>query len=160
MKIRLCIFFLLIIALSACTSMKNTAGTRWYHSFNTRYNIYFNGNEAYKEAEKNQIEAYIATENFSEFLEFHPVSATPENKTTSGGPYTKSIEKAIKAIKLHSIQTKPENDGTKQKSAETKAFMKRTEFNPFLHNAWTMMAKSQFFNGDFLEAASTFSYVS
>jgi len=160
MKIRLCIFFLLVIALSACTSMKNTAGTRWYHSFNTRYNIYFNGNEAYKEAEKNQIEAYISTENFSEFLEFHPVSATPENKTTSGGPYTKSIEKAIKAIKLHSIQTKPENDGTKKKTAETKAFMKRTEFNPFLHNAWTMMAKSQFFNGDFLEAASTFSYIS
>jgi hypothetical protein len=148
-----------ILILASCTSSKNTAGTRWYHAFNTRYNIYFNGNEAFKEAYKNQIETYLTTENFAETLEFHPVSATPKDKKESGGTFSKPIEKAVKAIKLHSIQTKPLH-GKSSPSREYRAFMKRTEFNPFLHNAWTMLAQSQFYNGDFLEAASTFSFIS
>jgi len=142
----------------SCTSSKNTSGTRWYHAFNTRYNIYFNGNEAFNETYKSQLETY--TENYSEIIMMHPVSALPKDKEKSGGPFDKSIEKAVKAIKLHSIQTKPERDGGKRNDPDYKAFMKRTEFNPFLHNAWMMMAKSQFYNGDFLEAASTFSYIS
>jgi tetratricopeptide (TPR) repeat protein len=146
--------------LLSCTSSKNTGGTRWYHAFNTRYNIYFNGNTAYREAEKNQIEQFTATENYSDYLAFHPVSATPKDKNQTGGPFDKPIEKAVKAIKLHSIQTRPERDESKRNSLDYKAFIKRKEYNPFLHNAWMMMARSQFFNGDFLEAASTFSYIS
>ena len=38
--------------------------------------------------------------------------------------------------------------------------MKRDEYNPFLHNAWMMMGRSQYYNGDFLGAASTFFYIS
>jgi hypothetical protein len=160
MKFRIVFFALSLFIISACTSSKNTAGTRWYHAFNTRYNIYFNGNEAFKETYKNQIESYINTENYAEIIKFHPVSATPKDKKTSGGAYTKPVEKAVKAIKLHSIQTKPARDNNSRNSREYRAFMKRTEFNPFLHNAWTMLAKSQFYNGDFIEAASTFSFIS
>ncbi|MDR0686217.1 MAG: hypothetical protein LBF79_01975 [Dysgonamonadaceae bacterium] len=143
----------------SCTSSKNTSGTRWYHSFNTRYNIYFNGNTAYQDAVRSQIEQFVAVENYSNYLIFHPVSATPKEKSQSGGAFNKPIEKAIKAIKLHSIQTRPER-GSSRSNLDYKAFIKRKEYNPFLHNAWMMMARSQFFNGDFLEAASTFSYIS
>ena len=38
--------------------------------------------------------------------------------------------------------------------------MRRSEYNPFLHNAWMLMGRSQFYKGDFDEAASTFAYMS
>ena len=28
-----------------CSTQKNTSGSRWWHSFNARYNIYYNGKE-------------------------------------------------------------------------------------------------------------------
>jgi tetratricopeptide (TPR) repeat protein len=131
-----------------------------YHAFNTRYNIYFNGNEAFKEAYKTQLESFSTAENYAEPLLFHPVSAMPKENKSAGGAFDKPIEKSVKAIKYHSIQTRPERGNSKSRTPEYKEFMKRKEYNPFLHNAWTMMAQSQFFNGDFLEAASTFSYIS
>ena len=151
--------FVLFLALFvSCTSTKNTRGTRWYHSFNTRYNVYFNGNEAYKASLKNLNEGY--TETYSEMILMYPVSSLPKEKETPGGSFDKAIEKAIKAIKRHSIQTKPEKQVGKSRDPEYQEFMSRTEYNPFLHNAWMLMAKSQFYNGDFLQAASSFSYIS
>jgi tetratricopeptide (TPR) repeat protein len=158
LKIRFAFFDLSVALLSACSSTKNTGGTRWYHSFNTRYNVYFNGNEAYKQAWQAQLEAH--TENYSEMILMHPVSALPKEKSSSGGPFDKSIEKAVKAIKTHSIQTKPNRQANKRNDPKYQEFMSRKEYNPFLHNAWMMMAKSQFHNGDFLESASSFSYIS
>ncbi len=38
--------------------------------------------------------------------------------------------------------------------------MKREEYNPFLHNSWMMMGRSQYMNGDFLGSAATFFYIS
>jgi tetratricopeptide (TPR) repeat protein len=151
-------FLLLLVLLGACTSSKNTAGTRWYHSFNTRYNVYFNGNQAYLEALKNQQENY--TENYTEPILMFPVSSLPKDKATTGGAFDRAIEKSVKAIKRHSIQTKPEKQSGKRNDPKYKEFMSRTEYNPFLYNAWLLMAKSQFYNGDFLQAASSFSYIS
>ncbi|MDR2682262.1 MAG: tetratricopeptide repeat protein [Dysgonamonadaceae bacterium] len=144
--------------LVACTSAKNTAGTRWYHSFNTRYNVYFNGETAYQAALKAQQEGY--EDNYSKMLPMFVISALPKDKTGTGGPFDKAIEKSVKAIKTHSIQTKPEKQPAKQNDPHYREWMNRTEYNPFLHHAWLLMAKSQFHNGDFLEAASSFSYIS
>lgn len=30
-------------------------------------------------------------------------------------------------------------------------YVKRGEFNPFIHNAWVLMGESQFYQGDFWE---------
>ena len=151
-------FLVLLVLLFSCTSTKNTTGTRWYHSFNTRYNVYFNGNEAYKEALKALQEGY--QESYSEMILMFPESSLPKEKTETGGAFDRAIEKAGKAIKTHSIQTKPEKQSGKSRDPKYQEFMNRTEYNPFLHNAWMLMGKSQFYNGDFLVAASTFSYIS
>ena len=158
MKTRSLILISGILLLNSCSSTKNTSGTRWYHSVNTRYNVYFNGNEAYNQAWKAQLEGY--TENYSQMIFMYPVSALPKDKTTSGGAFDKAIEKAVKAIKMHSIQTKPERNQGKVRDPKYREFLNRKEYNPFLHNAWMLMARSQFYNGDFLEAASSFSYIS
>jgi tetratricopeptide (TPR) repeat protein len=147
-----------LAALASCTSTKNTAGTRWYHSFNTRYNIHFNGETAYQAALKTREEGF--EDNYSKMLPMFTISALPKEKTATGGPFDRSIEKAVKAIRMHSIQTKPDPQSGKRSDPKYKEWMSRTEYNPFLHHAWALMAKSQLQNGDFLEAASTFSYIS
>ncbi|MDR0866443.1 MAG: hypothetical protein LBO74_16155 [Candidatus Symbiothrix sp.] len=148
----------LLVLLSSCTSTKNTGGTRWYHSFNTRYNVYFNGELAYKDALKARQEGY--KENYSETVYMFPVSSLPKDKENPGGPFDKAIEKGVKAIKTHSIQTKPEKQAGKRNDPKYQEWMSRTEYNPFLHNAWMLMAEGQFQNGDFLQAASSFAYIS
>ncbi|WP_243462549.1 hypothetical protein [Bacteroides stercorirosoris] len=37
-----------LMLVAGCSTRKNTAGTRFYHALTTRYNVYFNGNEAIK----------------------------------------------------------------------------------------------------------------
>ena len=150
---------LLIVLIVSCTSSKNTASTRWYHSFNTRYNVYFNGNEAYKEALKSHLESH--QENYSEMIHMYPISAnSKEEKAKTGGDFDKAIEKSVKAIKTHSITAKPQRKSGRRNDPDYQEFMSREEYNPFLHNAWMLMAKSQFYNGDILQSASTFSYIS
>ena len=41
----------------------------------------------------------------------------------------------------------------------TKKWLARREFNPFIHRAWLLLGKAQYQKGDFPEAASTFSYI-
>lgn len=151
-------FLPLLVLFASCSSTKNTGGTRWYHSFNTRYNVYFNGNMAYQEALKAQQESY--QENYSEMILMFPVSALPKDKENQGGAFDKAIEKGVKAIKTHSIQTKPEREAGKRNDPKYREWMNRKEYNPFLHNAWMLIAKAQFHNGDFLQASSSFAYIS
>ncbi len=131
--------------------------TRWYHSFNTRYNVYFNGKEAFDQALKSQQEGY--QEEYTDQILMYPVSSLPKDKKTPGGPFDKSYEKAVKAIKSHSIKEKPEKKAGKRNDPKYQEFMSREEYNPFLHKAWMLMGESQFYNGDFLQASSTFSYI-
>ena len=43
----LALWLALALLLAACSASKNTARSRWWQSFNTRYNVYYNGNMAY-----------------------------------------------------------------------------------------------------------------
>ena len=38
-------------------------------------------------------------------------------------------------------------------------YLKRGEYNPFLHNAWRLMGEAQYLKGDYLLAAATFRYI-
>ena len=130
--------------------------SRNWQAFNTRYNVYFNGNEHYKETLKTMEEGY--EDDFTRMLLTHPADArADETLPKPKGDFKRTIEKMQKAIQLHSIKKKP---AKKSGSAKEKAFRARDEFNPFLHNAWLMLGKGQYFNGDFMGAAATFMYIS
>lgn len=145
-------------AFSACSTKKNTAATRNYQAFITRYNVYFNGDEHYKETLKEMERAY--EDDYSQQLFMHPVEAYTNPKAPQpSGSFTRSIEKAQKAIQLHSIKKRPKRKPGRSNDPEYKKWLKREEYNPFLHNAWMLMGRSQYFNGDFLGAASTFYYI-
>ena len=150
-------FIAFSLLLTACAgTKKNTAFTRQWHAFNTRYNVYYNGEEHYKETLADMERSY--EDDYSRRVLIHPAEAKEDDKLPQpSGDFTRTIEKMQKAIQLHSISKKP---AKRNSSAKEKAFRAREEFNPFLHNAWLMMGRAQYFNGDFLGAASTFLYIS
>lgn len=144
------------LLLCACSTKKNTAYSRQWQAFTTRYNVYFNGSEHYRQTLKDMEQKY--EDDYTRTLMMHPAEAKANNKLPQPtGDFKRTIEKMQKSIQLHSIKKKPVKKGNSPKEKEFRA---RDEFNPFLHNAWVMMGKSQFLSGDFLGAASTFFYIS
>ncbi len=147
---------MVVLLLTACGSTKvNTAQSRFYQAFVTRFNTYHNGHEAYKEGVASQEKSH--KDNYMEIIPLFPASKE-STRSAGGGSFDKAIEKSQKAIKLHSIKQKPKKkSGTL--TEKDKQWLAKKEYNPFLHNAWMLMGKAQFQKGEFLEAASTFSYI-
>lgn len=145
-----------LLLICACSTSKNTAASRRWQAFTTRYNVYYNGSEHYNEQLKTMESSY--QDDYSRRVLMHPAEAHADPKQTKPtGDFKRTIEKMQKAIQLHSITKKPKK---RSSSPKDKAFRAREEFNPFLHNAWLMMGRAQYYNGDFLGAASTFFYIS
>lgn len=145
--------------LGSCSLKKNTAFTRKYTAFITRYNIHFNGDTHYKET-LHEMESEYA-DDYTRLMFIHPAAAKADPKAPQPqGNFDRSIEKAQKAIQIRSIKKKPKKKAGRSGDPNYKAWMRREEYNPFLHNSWMMMGRSQYNNGDFLGSASTFFYIS
>ena len=146
----------LVALLASCSTEKNTSRSRWWHSFNARYNTYYNGSVAY-------IDASLEKENGNKdnFTEMIPMYTVGNKKSRELGKanYDKAIEKCEKAIKLHSITKRPEWTKSRRKTERDIEWLSRKEYNPFLWKACILMGRSQFYQGAFDEAASTFSYM-
>ena len=126
------------VAIVSCSTQKNTAGSRFWHSFNARYNTYYNGQVAFTEGnlekEKNN------KDNYTELIPLYPVG-NKKSRDLGKSNYQRTVEKMEKAIQRHSIKEKGK------------------EKNPFLWRAWLLMGKAEFQMGQFEEAAATFSYM-
>ncbi len=147
--------FTLIV--TGCSSEKNTAKTRWWQAFNTRYNVYFNGSQAYIEG---SLEKETGNrDNYTEIIPLYTV-ANKNSRELGKANFDKAVLKAEKAIKLHSIKRRPEWNKSRRKTERDLEWLSRREYNPFLWKAWMLMGRSQFHEGDFDGAISTFSYMS
>lgn len=143
----------------SCSTKKNTPATRHYQSFITRYNVYYNGDKHYIE-QIDKMENSYQDDYSSGRVYIHPVEALTNSKAPQPGTnYDRTIEKMQKAIQLHSIKISPKRDRNKMRDPRYREYVKRGEFNPFIHNAWYLMAQAQYYNGDFLGASSTFKYI-
>ena len=151
-----CHVLLILLVLTSCSTKKNTPQSRWWHSFNARYNTYYNGQQAF-------IDGTIEKENgnkdnHTELLPLYAV-ANKQSRELGKGNFDRAIEKSQKAIKQHSIKTRPEWSKGRRKTQKDIEWLSRKEYNPFLWHAWLLMGKSQFQQGLFEEAAATFSYM-
>ena len=89
----------------SCGSTKdNTAQSRFYQSFVTRFNVYHNGSQAYKEGVQAQEKGH--KDNYMELIPLYVISS-PTTRKMGSSNFDKAIEKAQKASKLHSIKAKP-----------------------------------------------------
>ena len=150
-------WMLCLTALSSCALKKNTSLTRFWHSLNTRYNIYYNGAQAYIEGSKEKEKGN--KDNYTEQIPLYTVS-NKSSRDLGKGNFETAITKAEKAIQLHSIKTKPEWNKERRKTPEDIEWLSRKEYNPFLWRAWMLMGRSQFYKGECDEAAATFNYMS
>lgn len=146
-----------LVTLSSCSTKKNTANTRWWKAFNTRYNVYFNGSQAFIEGAQEKESS--CSDNYTEMLPLYIVG-NKNNRETGKAKFDAAILKAEKAIKLHSIKSRPEWTKKRRKTAKDIEWLGRREYNPFIWKAWLLLGKSQFQKGSFDEAAATFSYMS
>ena len=146
----------MLFAFVSCSTKKNTALTRMWHSFTARYNTYYNGHTAYKDGMYTKERGN--KDNYTEFLPVFLVG-NESSRTTGSGSFETAITKCQKAIQQHSITRRPKVDGGKRATPKMKAYLAQKEFNPFLKHAWLLMGEAQFQKGDFLEAAATFSYI-
>ncbi len=151
------VLLLLLTVLSAgCSTRKNTAGTRFYHAMTTRYNVYHNGQEAYRAGLEEQRKGNH--DNYMELLPLYP-EGNKETTALGGSQFDRAIEKAQKAIRRHSIKRKPRRTPGKAYTSQYRQWLQRKEFNPFLHRAWMLLGKAQYQKGDYEDAAGTFAYI-
>ena len=145
------------LAMVSCSTQKNTAQSRWWHSFNARYNTYFNGSQAFIEGNLEKEKGN--KDNYTELIPLYTVG-NKQSRDIGKGQFDRTIEKCEKAIHQHSIKAKPEWNSSKRKTAKDREWLGRKEYNPFLWKAWLLLGKAQFQKGAFDEAAATFSYMS
>ena len=148
----------LMLVLQGCSAKKNTAGSRFWQAFTTRYNVYYHGKTNYDEQLKEMEEKY--EDDYSQRMLIHPAEARNIPKAPQPtGSFDRTIEKMQKAIALHSIKKKPKRKSGKGNDPKYRAWLKRDEYNPFIHNAWFLLAKAEYMKGEFLDAAATFRYI-
>lgn len=131
--------------------------TRFWHSFTANYNIYYNGTQAYIDASREKENGN--KDNYTERLPLYTVG-NKASRDLGKSNYEIAITKSKKAIQLHSIKAKPEWTKNRRKTEKDIEWLSRKEYNPFLWKAWMLMGRSQFYQGNFDEAAATFSYMS
>ena len=111
---------LMAVLLPSCSTKKNTAMSRFWQAFNTRYNVYYNGETNYIEQLHTMETDY--EDDYTRRVLIHPAEAHAIEKATKPkGSFDRTIEKMQKAIQLHSITKKPkkkEKDQPKQMPTE------------------------------------------
>ena len=154
------LYFILVFFCGAvmfsCSTKKNTGLTRRVQAIKAKYNTYYNGQLAFLEGVDAQEKAN--KDNYSEVI---PLFMTGNKGTLSAGKsnFDRAIEKSQKTIKQRSITKRPEWKSNKPKTQKDKVWLNQKEYNPFLYNAWFLMADAQFHKGEYLEAATTYSYI-
>ena len=95
-----------LMAVCSCSTRKNTAASRNYQAFITRYNVYFNGDEHYRETLRDMERSY--QDDYTSLVPVHPaemrgVAQAPQPT----GNFDRSIEKAqpYSSIRSRSAQS-------------------------------------------------------
>ena len=104
----------IVMTMVGCSTQKNTGNTRWWHSFNARYNTFFNGSQAFIDGNLEKEKGN--KDNYTELIPLYAVG-NKASRDIGKGQYDLTIEKCSKAIKQHSIKVKPEWKNSKRKTS-------------------------------------------
>ncbi|NLJ82353.1 MAG: hypothetical protein GX330_04425, partial [Bacteroidales bacterium] len=127
-----------MLFLFACSTKKNTFANRAYHGITTRYNIYFNGNESFKEAKD-----ALSKQTRDNYTDMLPVYVYPDKTVAlSYSPqWDRTIEKCSKAIAKHSM------------------LIKGVEHCKPIDDTYLLMGQAYFYRQDYYDALRVFSYI-
>jgi tetratricopeptide (TPR) repeat protein len=149
------VIIIITLAVSGCSVEKNTGASRFFYSLISKYNIWFNGNEAYK-AGVQKIKA-SHRDDYSMMLPVFEYSS-PESVRVASSDMERAIQKASKLIALYSITARPDERDRKGVNSRNEEFYNRREFNEWVDDAYILMAKAQFYQKNFTAARSSLSF--
>lgn len=154
-----CFFYIglavLILGTAGCSTKRNNFFTRQYHRLTTRYNVYFNGNEALKAGVKKMEQNH--REDYTNLLPVF-VSNNEQTRALCSGDMDYAVEKAVKAIDKHSITVKPRRRKNKD-SKNYESFRKKKEFNDQIAACYLLLGKAYFYKKKYTMANNTFRYI-
>ncbi len=157
---KILIIFILFVTVYACSTKKDTVVNRSYHALTTKYNILFNGEEAFKAGIKGINENY--KDDWFQRLPIEPivfeedkiVAPVFSNNNPGRGfgnskdepkkaltTFEKAEEKAVKAIQKHGMN------------------INGLERNKQIDNAYLLLGKSRYYQQRFIPAIEAFNYV-
>jgi hypothetical protein len=130
-----------IFLMWSCSTQKNKMLNRGYHSLNTKYNVLFNGKEAFNVGQSILEQAY--DDNFFEFLEVEPIALNGErmDQTTVVPGFDRAEEKAVKAIQKHSMN------------------INGIQRNNKIDEAYLLLGKARYYDRRFFPAMEAFNYL-
>ena len=144
------------VLLVCCSPAKNTPVRRGYHNLTSKYNVYFNGNEAFRSGMENIYSAH--QENFSLVLPVF-VYSDKEAALTSYSDMNRVIEKSEKCMRKHSITAKPSVKKGKKLSDKEKAFQNKHEYVKWIDDAEMLEGKAKAIKQDYFAAIEQFTGV-
>ncbi|SHI50678.1 protein involved in gliding motility SprE [Pseudozobellia thermophila] len=130
------------VALSACSTKKDTFVNRNWHAMNTKYNTLYNGNIAFDVGREELNNTY--KDDYWEILPVERLEVTDEIKLDSEDNNPNFIiaeEKATKAIQKHSMD------------------IRDVERNPQTDEAFLLLGKARYFDQRYIPALEAFNYI-
>ena len=144
----------LILLFGACSRRLNTPSSRTWQAFLTQYNVLYNAREAYETTYQTAFES--VSEDYALRLPIDPLlPSTSGASPTSSLRFTRTLEKARKAIEEHSITRKPPRPPHWRSDPKAVRLQEKTEYNPALSKAWLLIARSQLYGSDLTAAHTT-----
>lgn len=138
-------FFILTIMVfiitSGCSTQKNKMINRGYHTLSTKYNVLYNGKEAFEVGRTILEQAH--DDNFFELLEVEPIALNGEKmeQSTLVPGFSRAEEKAVKAIQKHSMN------------------IKGIQRNSKIDEAYLLLGKARYFDRRFFPALESFNFL-
>lgn len=143
------------ILITGCSVEKNTGASRFYNSLISKYNILFNGNEAYKAGV-----AKVSSSHRDDYTSLLPVFeySSPESVRAASSDMERAMQKASKVISLYSITAKPDEKGRKGSNARSDDFYNRREYNEWVDDSYLLLGKAQFYLRNLTASRSSLSF--
>ena len=133
-------YILFVLIFFGCSTQKDKALNRAYHSTTSKFNPLYNGEESLRLGVNALIES--RKDNYWNLIEVYPYSLpiafTENNKNAF---FDTSEEKAVFTVQKHSM------------------YIDGTEKNKQISRAYLLLGKSRYFNGKYLQALDAFNYV-
>ncbi|MFY7671843.1 tetratricopeptide repeat protein [Tenacibaculum sp. MEBiC06402] len=151
------IFLIVASAIISCSTKKDSVINRNFHVLTTKYNVLFNGEQAFNKGLKDIENNY--TDNFWKRLPIEPIKFDDKSavvikfsspgsgfdakgeKTAPLTPFDRAEEKAAKAIQKHSMN------------------IKGYEKNRQIDDAYLLLGKSRYYTQRFIPAIEAFNYI-
>lgn len=122
----------------SCSRQKDNFFSRTYHRMTAKFNPLFNGEQAFLQGYNSLVAGH--QNNYDEVIALYPFGS--EEQAQSVVPQMdRAIEKSVKVIKEHSMN------------------IAGNEKNPYVIDAYMLLAKASFFKHDYFKAVEGFNYV-